>query len=131
MPKAREKFVGERMESLLVRLLDEKEDQKNKVEILKLLLVVVADNQNSQRDFMRRSGVSAVCALYTSNASSNELVEGAKTFIAVFVEYILPGGAKAALSNALAAEARETVAELIENTKEIYVVNLASRDSEN
>ena len=125
IPKMREKFVGEKMESLLARLLDETEDQKNKVEILELLLVVVADDQNSQRDFMRRNGVSTVCAMYTSDASSSELLEGAKTFISVFIEYILPGGKKAALSSALTAEARETVAELIgAHTKDVYVVKL-------
>ena len=63
--------------------------------------------------------------MYTSDASSSELLEGAKTFISVFIEYILPCGKKAALSSALTAEARETVAELIgAHTKDVYVVKL-------
>lgn len=106
-------FVDENMERLLVRLQNDSEDSKIRTEVLELLLVVVADSQTRQRDFMRRSGIQTICALYTSEESTSELADHTKAFIGVIIRYILPTGTSAALSNALTAEARESVEEAI------------------
>jgi len=113
IPEVCDVFVGEWMESLISRLLDNTQDAKIHVEVLELLLVVIADNQTRQRDFMRRNGVTTVCTLHLSSESTSVLGKRTRAFIGILVRYILPRGASVALSNALTAEARESVEETV------------------
>jgi len=110
----RPKIIGATMGKFLSRLLDAQTSSEVKVEILELLLVVLADNQECQRDFMRRNGVTTVCALYTnSRGTDEELFDRARAFIGVYVEGVLPSGASAALSDALLGDAIETLEDAI------------------
>lgn len=113
IPEICDMFVGERMESLIDRLLHNTQDMKIRAEILELILVVIADNQTRQRDFMRQNGVATVCTLHQSSESTSAIGERTRAFIGILIRYILPRGASVALSNALTAEARESVEEMI------------------
>jgi hypothetical protein len=113
-PALRSKLVGEHMETLLGRLLDDDVSAAAKGYVIELLLSVVADDQEYQRDFMRRNGISTLCGVYSKSQHVDaELCERASMFIGVFVGVVLPSGASAALSDALIADAMVSIEDAI------------------
>jgi hypothetical protein len=82
-------------------------------EMLELLLVVISESTECQRDFMRRNGITTVCGLYANSDDKDELFERSSTFIGLLLQEVLPKGASTALNNALTAEAKEAVDEAL------------------
>ena len=110
----RSQFVGDLMQDLLGRL--EKPLDLSPVicgEMLELLLVIISESTECQRDFMRRNGITTVCGLYANSDDKDELFERSSTFIGLLLQEVLPKGASTALNNALTAEAKEAVDEAL------------------
>jgi hypothetical protein len=111
----RARFIGEVMQVFLQRLLEDSPVATSSVrgEVIELLLVVISESPEYQRDFMRRNGVTTVCTLYSRSRDEAELFERAGAFINALLLQVLPSGASSALSNALTAEAQESVEEAL------------------
>jgi hypothetical protein len=130
-PALRSNLVGEHMETLLGRLRDDDTPSIVKGYVLELLLAVVADDQEYQRDFMRRNGISTTCSVYAKSRNVDvELCERASVFIGVFVGVVLPNGSSMALSDALIADAMVSIEDAIGAEERDAVVERGKRATE-
>lgn len=130
-PALRSNLVGEHMETLLGRLRDDDTPSSVKGYVLELLLAVVADDQEYQRDFMRRNGISTTCSVYAKSRNVDvELCERASVFIGVFVGVVLPNGSSMALSDALIADAMVSIEDAIGAEERDTVVERGKRAAE-
>ena len=130
-PALRSNLVGEHMETLLGRLRDDDTPSSVKGYALELLLAVVADDQEYQRDFMRRNGMSTMCSVYAKSRNVDvDLCERAGVFIGVFVGVVLPNGSSMALSDALIADAMVSIEDAIGAEERDAVVERGKRATE-
>ena len=130
-PALRSNLVGEHMETLPGRLRDDDTPSSVKGHALELLLAVVADDQEYQRDFMRRNGISTTCSVYAKSRNVDvELRERASVFIGVFVGVVLPNGSSMALSDALIADAMVSIEDAIGAEERDAVVERGKRAAE-